>query len=45
MTKHKQETQASPEGRGMSQDDLVRRGARQAIQQAIEAELAELLAQ
>jgi hypothetical protein len=29
----------------MSQDDLVRRGARQVIQQAIEAELAELLAQ
>lgn len=45
MTKHKQETQASPEGMGLSLDDLVRRGARQVIQQAIEAELAELLAQ
>lgn len=45
MTKHKQETQVSPEGIGMSLDDLVRRGARQVIQQAIEAELAELLAQ
>jgi len=45
MTKHKQETQASPEGMGLSLDDLVRRGARQVIRQAIEAELAELLAQ
>jgi transposase-like protein len=37
--------QGSPEGIGMNLDDLVRRGARQVIQQAIEAELAELLAQ
>lgn len=44
MGKHKQETQASPEEIGMGLDDLVRRGARQVIQQAIEAELAELLA-
>lgn len=45
MTKHKQESQGSPAAIGMSLDDLVRRGARQVIQQAIEAELAELLAQ
>ncbi|MYM85520.1 IS256 family transposase [Duganella sp. FT50W] len=45
MTKHKQETQGSPEAIGTSLDDLVRRGAREVIQQAIEAELAELLAQ
>jgi putative transposase len=45
MGKHKQETQGSPEAVGMGLDDLVRRGARQVIQQAIEAELAELLAQ
>lgn len=44
MGKHKQETQGSPEEIGMGLDDLVRRGARQVIQQAIEAELAELLA-
>lgn len=44
MGKHKQETQAGPEEIGMGLDDLVRRGARQVIQQAIEAELAELLA-
>jgi putative transposase len=45
MGKHKQETQGGPEEIGLSLDDLVRRGARQVIQQAIEAELAELLAQ
>ena len=45
MRKHKQETLGSPEEIGMSLDDLVRRGARQVIEQAIEAELAELLAQ
>ena len=43
MGKHKQETQGSPEEIGMGLDDLVRRGARQVIQQAIEAELVELL--
>lgn len=45
MGKHKQEKQDGPEEIGLSLDDLVRRGARQVIQQAIEAELAELLAQ
>lgn len=45
MGKHKQETQDRPEAIGMGLDELVRRGARQVIQQAIEAELAELLAQ
>lgn len=44
MGKHKEETQGRPEEIGMSLDDLVRRGARQVIQQAIEAELAELMA-
>ncbi|MEP6880106.1 MAG: IS256 family transposase [Nitrosospira sp.] len=44
MGKHKQETQGSPEESGMGLDELVRRGARQVIQHAIEAELAELLA-
>lgn len=45
MGKHKQEKQDGPEEIGLGLDDLVRRGARQVIQQAIEAELAELLAQ
>lgn len=45
MGKHKQEMQGSPEAIGMGLDELVRRGARQVIQQAIEAELSELLAQ
>ncbi len=45
MGKHKQEMQGSPEAIGMGLDELVRRGARQVIEQAIEAELAELLAQ
>ncbi len=44
MTKHKEETQGRPEAMGLNLDDLVRRGARQVIQQAIEAELAELMA-
>lgn len=44
MGKHKEETQGRPEEMGMNLDDLVRRGARQVIQQAIEAELAELMA-
>lgn len=41
---HSQETQASPEENGMGLDDLVWRGTRQVIWQAIEAELAKLLA-
>lgn len=45
MGKHKQEMQGSPEAIGMGLDELVRRGARQVIEQAIEAELSELLAQ
>lgn len=44
MSKDKQKQGISPElGMGLTLDELVRRGARQVIQQAIEAELAELL--
>ena len=44
MKKDKQKQEASPAGEvGLTLDELVRRGARQVIQQAIEAELAELL--
>lgn len=45
MGKDKQETQNGLPEIGIDLDELVRRGARQVIQQAIEAELAELLAQ
>lgn len=45
MHKDKQETQTGLPEIGIGLDELVRRGARQVIQQAIEAELAELLAQ
>ena len=45
MQKDKQETQSGLPEIGLGLDELVRRGARQVIQQAIEAELAELLAQ
>lgn len=45
LGKDKQETQNDLPEIGMSLDDLVRRGARQVIQQAIEAELAALLEQ
>ena len=45
MSKNKQKQAVSPEHEmGLTLDDLVRRGARQVIQQAIETELAELLA-
>lgn len=44
MSKNRQEQTVSPEVEmGLNLDELVRRGARQVIQQAIEAELAELL--
>jgi putative transposase len=44
MSKDTQKRVASPEGEmGLPLDELVKRGARQVIQQAIEAELAELL--
>lgn len=44
MSKDKQKQAVSPEHEmGVTLDDLVRRGARQVIQQAIETELAELL--
>ena len=44
MKKDKQKQEVSPAGEiGLTLDELVRRGARQVIQQAIEAELAELL--
>ena len=44
MKKDKQKQAVSPEQEmGLTLDDLVRRGARQVIHQAIEAELAELL--
>lgn len=45
MKKDKQETQNGLSEIGLGLDELVCRGARQVIQQAIEAELAELLAQ
>lgn len=45
MGKDKQKTQNGLPEIGIGLDELVRRGARQVIQQAIEAELAELLAQ
>ncbi len=45
MRKDKQEQAVGLEEIGMSLDDIVRRGARQVIQQAIEAELAQLLEQ
>lgn len=45
MKKDKQEAQKGLEEIGLGLDELVRRGARQVIQQAIEADLAELLAQ
>jgi putative transposase len=44
MGKDKQETESGLPEIGVGLDELVRRGARQVIQQAIEAELAELLA-
>jgi putative transposase len=44
MGKHKQEWQSGLPESGVGLDELVRQGARQVIQQAIEAELAELLA-
>lgn len=44
MSKDTQKRVVSPEGEmGLTLDELVKRGARQVIQQAIEAELAELL--
>lgn len=44
MSKDKQKKVDSPvQELGLTVDDLVKRGARQVIQQAIEAELAELL--
>ena len=44
MTKNNQKQAVSPvQELGLTLDDLVKRGARQVIQQAIEAELAELL--
>ena len=44
MSKNKQKQAVSPvQEIGLTLDDLVKRGARQVIQQAIEAELAELL--
>ncbi len=45
MSKDKQNQEIGLEEIGMSLDDVVRRGARQVIQQAIEAELAQLLEQ
>lgn len=45
MSKNKQEQGISLQEIGLSLDDLVRRGARQVIQQAIEVELAQLLEQ
>ena len=45
MKKDKQKQEVSPASEiGLTLDDLVRRGAREVIRQAIEAELAELLA-
>ena len=44
MSKNKQKQAVSPEHEmGLTLDELVKRGARQVIQQAIESELAELL--
>ena len=45
MRKDKQKQEIGLQEIGMSLDDVVRRGARQVIQQAIEAELAQLLEQ
>jgi transposase-like protein len=45
MVKDKQEQQSGLQEIGIRLDDLIRRGARQVIQQAIEAELAQLLEQ
>ena len=45
MRKDKQNQEIGLQEIGMSLDDVVRRGARQVIQQAIEAELAQLLEQ
>ena len=45
MSKDKQEQRNGLQEIGLSLDDLVRRGARQVIHQAIEAELAQLLEQ
>jgi putative transposase len=45
MGKHKQEVESGLPEIGAGLDELVRRGARQVIQKAIEAKLAELLAQ
>ena len=45
MDKDKQESSIGLQEIGLSLDELVRRGARQIVQQAIEAELALLLAQ
>ena len=45
MDKDKQERRTGLQEIGMSLDDLVRRGARQVIQQAIEVELTQLLEQ
>ena len=43
MGKHSQERQNGLQEIGLGLDDLVRRGARQVIEEAIEAELAELM--
>lgn len=45
MGKDKQEAAIGLAEMGVSLDELIRRGARQVIQQAIEAELAQLLEQ
>jgi transposase-like protein len=45
MSKHREEATGSPSEIGMGLDELVRRGARQVIQQVIEAELGQLLEQ
>ena len=43
MVKDNQKQESGLREIGMSLDDVVRRGARQVIQQAVEAELAQLL--
>jgi transposase-like protein len=45
MVKHKQESVVGLSEIGVGLDEMIRRGARQVIQQAIDAELAELLGQ